>query len=57
MCETWIVTAIWMLPIGLGIGFLIGFCCGTWLESRVWLDAVCGREKIVRAPKSETADV
>jgi hypothetical protein len=41
------------LIVGIIIGFVLGFCCGTTLEQKLWLDAICGREKIVNAVHKE----
>ena len=35
--------------IGIVIGLAVGWNCGTWSENRLWLNAICGREKIWKA--------
>jgi hypothetical protein len=44
-----------MFVCGLAFGVMVGFACGTWSEHRMWLDAICGREKIYRAITREKA--
>jgi len=39
--------------IGLLIGLVLGFALGEWREHALWLDAICGRERIYRADERE----
>ena len=40
---------LWVVIIVGSFGFLAGWVAGTVIENKLWLDAVCGREKIFRA--------
>lgn len=35
------------------LGFALGWACGTTAEHKLWLDAVCGREKLIRGNGKE----
>ena len=37
---------IWTFIAGGLIGFFAGWLSGTWAEQRLWLNAICGRERI-----------
>ena len=41
----------WLFVIGLVIGLGVGFVCGEVTESKLWMDALRGRERIIHGDK------
>jgi hypothetical protein len=39
--------------VGAMLGLFVGWIAGTWSEHRLWLDAVCGRERIWNGRKND----
>lgn len=47
--------AIIMLAAAVSVASgIIGFVCGTVLENKLWMDAICGREKIIARRLEDT---